>query len=145
MEDKYLKSEKTIIILIFIIIIFIVGIIATIFLVNENKEKEDDERRKLQEGGWEYSRKELDNINFEISGINNTLKNKINYDEFVINMKEYIYLNGLIQATKAEYLNSKEKDSEITIQFRLNDNKGTIVTAVIDKDSNKYVFEDNYL
>ena len=145
MEDKYLKSEKTIMILIFIIIIFIVGIIATIFLVNENKEIEDDEIRKLQEGRAEYSRKELDNINFEISGINNTLKNKINYDEFVINMKEYIYLNGLIQATKAEYLNSKEKDSEITIQFRLNDNKGTIVTAVIDKDSNKYVFEDNYL
>lgn len=145
MEDKYLKSEKTIMILIFIIIIFIVGIIATIFLVNENKEIEDDEIRKLQEGGAEYSRKELDNINFEISGINNTLKNKINYDEFVINMKEYIYLNGLIQATKAEYLNSKEEDSKIAIQFRLNDNKGTIVTAVIDKDSNKYVFEDNYL
>lgn len=139
-----MKSEKIIIILIVTIVIFIGGLIAIMFIINKNNNIEDDEIRTLQEGGAEYTQDELKNINFEIIDLDNSIINKIKYDQFIISMKEYIYINGLIQANKAEYISSRQEDNKITIQFRLNDTNKTIITAIVNINDYTYEFSDNY-
>lgn len=131
MEDNILKIDKIIIVLIVILIICILAIIGVISNTNKNND-ESDEIAKLQEGGKEYSTSELNNFDFDIVNLDNSIKEKINYNEFIINLKEYIYINGLVEADKAQYVNSYEEGNEISILFELNDDKHTNLTAVIN-------------
>lgn len=131
MEDNTLKIDKIIIVLIVVLIICILAIIGVISNTNKNND-ESDEIAKLQEGGKEYSISELNNFDFDIVNLDNSIKEKINYNEFIINLKEYIYINGLVEADKAQYVNSYEEGNEISILFELNDDKHTNLTAVIN-------------
>ena len=144
MEDIYLKTEKLIIVLIITISICIVAIIGIILFINSNNETEDDEIRKLQEGGTEYTTDELKGIEITIKNLDNNIKEQIKYNKFIIAMKEYIYENGLIEADEAQCISVSDLENEIILQFRLNNSKLTILTAKINIKNYSYEFSDSY-
>lgn len=134
-----MKTDKIIIILIVFLVICILAIIGVISNINKNSD-EVDEIAKLQEGGKEYSTDELNNFEFNIINLDNSIKEKINYNKFIISLKEYIYINGLVQADKAKYINSYEEGNEISILFELNDDKNTNLIAIINISNYTYKF-----
>lgn len=139
-----MKRDKILIILIIIIILCIGGIIGVMLYISSMKDNEEDEIWNFREGGAEFTIDELNNITIEITNLDNNIKNKINYNKFYTSMKEYIYKNGLIQASKAECIYSNQNDNKFTLQFRLNDNNKTILNVIINTDDYNYEFSDNY-
>lgn len=146
-----MKNEKSILISIIIMIcIIIVGIIivlGVIYRINtdNNIEKEED-ITNLEEGGEEYTKEHLKDVDFEITNLSNSVTSRIkDVNQFLLDMKEYIYLNGLVQANIAECININESEGKIIAEFRLNDPEKTIITATINVEDNTYTFSDNYL
>lgn len=142
-----MKNDKILLIIIFIVIICIIAVIGLILSINkkDNTIIEEDEIANLQEGGAEYTTDELKNFEIKINNLDNDVKNKIkNYNKFILDMKEYMYKNGFVQADIAEYIGIKEEESKMTIYFKLNDSNETILSATIDLRDNSYKFLDNY-
>ena len=132
-----MKNDKILLIMIILIIIAIIIIIGVIYFINRNrsiKENKDDVFDR-QEGGAEYSTSELNNFELEITNLNSNIKNK---NQLTLKVKEYVYLNGLVQANQAECISSKEQESRIVLTLKLNDPKQTILTVVINLKDNTY-------
>ncbi len=129
--------------LIFAIIILIIIIIVLMILIKINNQninsQEYDDIWYQNEAGVEYSDEQLDNFNFSIVGITEQVKNKISSEEQLnLEIKKYVYLNGLVQATKATLSNYKEEDNRLYLVFKLNNPEETKLTVSIDLEANSY-------
>lgn len=146
-----MKNDKAILICIIIMIcIIIIGITIVVGVIcrinTNNKIEKEEDISNLEEGGEEYTKEHLQDIDFEVTNLSNNITSKIkNVNEFFLDMKEYVYLNGLVQANIAECININESEGKIIAEFRLNDPKKTIITATINLEDNTYTFSDNYL
>lgn len=86
-------------------------------------------------GGVEYSRDQLNNFEFEIKGITSEISKYIeDLDEFNIQMKEYIFKNGLVDATLAEVqkYEYQESTSRLGIVFKLNNPKEDKIRVIVN-------------
>lgn len=151
MEEIKLKNEKNILIIISVMILIIIICIILILVAmhinktNNNDDDEYDEIADMEEGGEEYSKEHLKYMDFEVINLGSDITNRIkNINQFFLDMKEYIYLNGLIEANRAEFINIDETENKIILEFRLNNPKKTIVSATISLKDNTYMFLDNY-
>lgn len=144
-----MKNEKAILISIIVMIcIIIVGItivVGVIYRINKDNNIEED-ISNLEEGGEEYSKEHLKDLDFEVTNLNSNIKSKIkDINKFLLDMKEYIYLNGFVQANIAECININEEENKMILQFRLNNPEKTIVLVNINLKDNTYEFSDNYV
>ena len=137
-----MKNSIFIIILVAIIIIGATLATITIFKI-DNKEKID---LGIEKGGpVEYTNEILEHFELKITGISEIKKIvSINEEKFTMDMKEYMYKNGLVSATQAKYKEYEINNHFIIISFELNDNKKTTVFAKINENDNTYTFFDNY-
>ena len=88
----------------------------------------------------EYSKEELNRFEFNIIDIPNELQSYINnINDFNMNIKEYIYKNGLVQASVA-----KQETNVILITFSLNDENKTNLFVKINFNDNNMQISDNY-
>lgn len=88
-------------------------------------------------GGVEYSREHLNNFEFELKGITNEISKYIeDSDEFYIQVKEYIYKNGLVDATSAEVqkYEYQESTSRLGIVFKLDNPKEDKIRVIVNPD-----------
>ena len=88
-------------------------------------------------GGVEYSREQLNNFEFEIKGITNEISRYINdLDEFNIEIKEYIFKNGLVDATLAEVqrYEYQENTNRLGIVFKLNNPKEDKIRVIVNSN-----------
>lgn len=140
-----MKSDKILLVIIIVTIISIIVIASLIYIINKNNKMDKDEIWNQAEAGVEYSTDHLKNFEFKVINVDNKVKNLIpQYDMFTFKMKEYLYLNGLVQASTAEFVDFESNDNNIIIKFKLNNPKQTIVTAKINLQDNTYIFSDNY-
>lgn len=150
MEEIKLKNEKNILIIISVMILIILICIILILVAmhinkTNNNDEEYDEIADMEEGGEEYSKEHLEYMDFKVINLGSNITDKIkNVNEFLLDMKEYIYLNGLVEANCAEFINIDETENRIILEFRLNNPKKTIVLATISLKDNTYMFSDNY-
>lgn len=130
--------------LIIYMVLLVICLISTIIIITKVKEKnENTELEKIQEGGSKYSEEQLNNFEFKITNMDSSIQNKINnYEMFSSKMKEYIYLNGLVEADNAKYLNCSmdEKNNKIILIFKLNDKNNTTLIANILLNDDNYAF-----
>lgn len=151
MEEIKLKNDKNILIIISVMILIILICIILILVAmhinkTNNNDGEYDEIANMEEGGEEYHKEHLKNMNFEVTNLSSDIKSRIkDVNQFLIDMKEYIYLNGLVQANLAECINIGEEENKIILQFRLNNPEKTIISVNINLKDNTYEFSDNYL
>lgn len=69
-------------------------------------------------GNVKYSREHLDKFEFSINGISDDVLNYIeDVEEFNIEIKEYIYLNGLVKNTSCELTKYEIRENENRIGF----------------------------
>ena len=150
MEDIKLKYEKIIVITMVVLVIGIICIVGMIYGINknniiENKEEDEDEISNLEESGEEYNIEHLNNFDFEVINLDGNTTSKIkDINQFLLDMKEYMYINGLVQISKVECISVNEVDNKLLIEFKLNDPKNTILSASINLKDNTYTFSDNY-
>lgn len=87
----------------------------------------------------EYNNSQLDNINFNIVDIPNEISDYvINIESVKKQIKKYIYLNGLIDSTIANYKTHQisEENDKIAILFELNNKKKTQIIVKVNKKDN---------
>lgn len=137
-------KNSSIIIIILVAIIIIGATLATITILKINNKETMD--LGIEKGGpVEYTEEILEHFELRITGISEIKKIvNINEEKFTIDMKEYMYKNGLVSATEAKYKEYEINNQFIVISFELNDKKKTTVFAKINENDNTYTFFDNY-
>ena len=102
---------------IIITIIIILGIIITI---NMNEKQENEQQTNEQWGQ---------------AGEDNQTKSKIsNLNEFIIELKYYMFSNGKVEGNRLEVTDQKEENNTLKIKFKFNDPKQTKIIATINLD-----------
>ena len=88
---------------------------------------------KEETGNTKYSENQLDNVSIEINGITEDISKHIkNQSEFIKAIKEYIYKNGLVDATamevqKYEYQENTDRLGIIFVLNNANENKLRVI------------------
>lgn len=83
----------------------------------------------------EYNRERLNNFEFEVIGIPDSVKSYItDINEFNITIKEYVYLHGLVEATSAEFqkYQIQEETNRLGIVLRLNDSNSVSLLVIVN-------------
>jgi len=123
-DKKILFAILGIIIIIFVILIFYIKV---------SKVKEDFE------GGAEYNEEQLSNFDFKIIALNEKVKSKIiDIEKLKIAIKEYIYKNGLVEASEAKYITYAENNKKMTLKFQLNNKENTKLVVTFDLNGDNY-------
>lgn len=123
-DKKILFAILGIIIIIFVILIFYIKV---------SKIKEDFE------GGAEYNEEQLSNFDFKIIALNEKVKSKIiDIEKLKIAIKEYIYKNGLVEASEAKYITYAENNKKMTLKFQLNNKENTKLVVTFDLNGDNY-------
>lgn len=86
-----------------------------------------------------YSREHLNNYKFNIENVPENVLNLIaDRNEFYLTIKEFIYKNGLVSTTKAEYVkyDFNQEENNIVIYFNLNDILSTKLKTKVNLNNN---------
>jgi len=112
----------------------------------ENDNDDDIYYYEDETGSAEYNQEQLKNLDISISNIpENVSKYILNKEEFDLNIKEYVYLNGLVDATKVEY-KKYEEDKEkkiVKIFFQLNNTDKNSFMVILKLNDNSIEIIDN--
>lgn len=89
-------------------------------------------------GSAKYSEEQLDNFEVELNIPYNILKYILNKKEFYLKIKEYLFLNGLVDATKVEYQSIEENKNNnlVKMLFKLNNPNENNILVVINLNDN---------
>ena len=121
------------------IIIILIIILSISIIININKKQE----KKIQtnEEGWGQlsgikdatKEEQVENFYVEIANLDNQTKNKIqNLNEFIIELKYYMFSNGKVEGNILEVTEQKEENNKLKIKFKFNDPKQTKIIATIN-------------
>lgn len=134
--------KNKLIYLILVIIIFIIIIMISIMsLYKKDEVNDNNDISKVQESGEEYNSTHLNNFDFKLINISEEAsKNIKDLNEFIYNMKEYLYKNGIVEANQAEYITYSIENKKMMIKFKLNDKSETRVVSKIDLETQTYEF-----
>lgn len=102
---------------------------------NSNDETENLVDYQPQTAGYGDSSRYV----IEITGISKELETKIpDTGELYLKIRDYMYENGLVQATKAEFEKSKISSDEIKMRFKINDDENTKLIVTFNLLTNQY-------
>ena len=89
-------------------------------------------------GNAKYSEEQLDNIEINVDIPEKILKLILNKEEFYLKIKEYIFLNGLVNSTEIKYQRMEEiKDKSLMkLYFILNNSDKDTFSLVINLNTN---------
>ena len=137
-----MKRNITIAILIGIIII---GITLAIVFINRIN-SDDSIDLGIEKGGpTEYREEILSHFDLKITNFSEIQKIvKLNEEKFYKDIEEYIYKNGLVQATEAKYSDYENNGQFLILSFKLNDDNRTTIYSKINTKYHSYTFFDNY-
>lgn len=138
-----MKKNKVICIVIFIILVILIMVLLTsVFVVKsmikENKEnpEEIESIEEIEEGGIEYNESQLNNFTIKIQGLTSDIEEKIsNKEQFNLKFKEYIYINGLVDAEIAIIDKWQFKANILYIIFKLDDINETSLLVKVEADN----------
>ena len=133
------------IVVIILICMVITGIaLATFFIVRIINNHKND--LGIEKGGLvEYNAEVLNHFELKIIGFEGIQKNlNLKGNNFYTDMKQYIFQNGLVQATQAKYKDYEDNNKFIIVSFELNDDNKTTLYTKINKNNNTYTFFDDY-
>ena len=135
-------DRKRILMLILIVVVVLAIVLIVLFTFQSRYSEENIKIEDRYEAGQPYNRNQLNNFEFEVGNMTEEVTNKIdNIDEFKIQMKEFIYKKGLVQANKAKYIqNKQDEEGNIIAIFKLNNTKETIIYANLKSKEGKYEF-----
>lgn len=144
-----MKENKVIYIAIFIIFIILIMVLLTSIVLIKNMIKNNEENsetigsietidpiEEMQEGGIEYNENQLNNFTINIQGLTSEIEEKIsNKEQFNLKFKEYIYINGLVDAKNAIIDKWQFKDDILYIRFKLDDIRETNLIVKVEEDN----------
>lgn len=138
-----MKNNKILLISIAILVLLLIILIVCLIIINKQNTEVDIENGET--GNAEYSREQLKNVQTQIEGLSQEITSNIkDIDEFNTNLKEYIYLNGLVDATTAKVEEWNITDNKLEIKIHLNDINNTTIKAVVNLETNtSEVMEDD--
>ena len=92
-----------------------------------------------------YDKSNLQNVSINVKGLTNEIKEYIsNFQEFELQFKEYIYLNGLVDAKTAVVKQWEVIENKLEILFEFDDMNITRIKAIINLSNNEIkIIEDN--
>lgn len=125
------------------IIIVVIIIISIIIIMNKNyKTRKKTIEKWGQTAEVLTKEEELKKIYIEILNLDEQAKRKIpNADEFLIELKYYMYQNGIIEGKILKMAEKKEENGTLKIKFVFDDPKRTKIIASIDlNEEQKYDF-----
>lgn len=143
-----MKKNKIIlfsILMLIVLLIILIIAINKIKNININEENEEIPIEDRNEAGTEYTTEQLENVNIEISGLTEELQNEIgDINQFVHDFKEYLYLNGLIDANEAKIEDWQNENDILQIRIILNDiNNSTILIEINNSTSDIRIYEED--
>lgn len=135
------KKRLLIILLILLVLIIIICIVAKLNQVNSKKEEENLPVEQREEGGEAYNDAQLNNFDITIEGMEKEIENEIkDMDDFELEFKKFIYLNGLVDADIATIESYEINENKLTINFQLNNSSQTKMIGIVDINEQKYEF-----
>ena len=94
-----------------------------------------------EEGGEAYNDAQLNNFDITIEGMEKEIENEIkDMDDFELEFKKFIYLNGLVDANIATIESYEINESKLTINFQLNNPSQTKMIGIVVINEQKYEF-----
>lgn len=114
-------------------------------IAEDDDEDYDDENFDVfneedENGEAQYSEDALDNFHIEIVNLPNEVSEKIvDKDNFIKEIKEYMYFHGLVDATSVEYdiYQIDQENNKMAIRFILNNASNTRIITTIDLNNNE--------
>ncbi len=138
-----MKRSNIILVIIVILIILIIITSIVLIVIKECQRKEKLEER--EEGGIEYEQVQAKNVEIDtrevIKEIEGVIKDTNKIKE---NIKEYIFINGLVDANKITVKESKMEENKIKLKVQLDDINNTILLFIIDIETQKIEIIENY-
>lgn len=97
-------------------------------------------------GSAEYNEEQLNNFQVEIIIPDDVIRRVSNNEELYLKIKEYTFLNGLIDATKIEYQGLEEikERNSLVIFLKLNNPDENVITILLNNNDNSIEFIDDY-
>ena len=134
-------DRKKLIIVIMMIIILVLIIFILIYGINTKNEDENITIEERNEGGEEYNITHLDNFDIKIEGLSDEIEDQIkDLEDFQIQFKEFVYLNGLVDADIANVISYNINENELQIDFQLNNPNQTKMYCIISILEQEYEF-----
>ena len=132
-------NNKILIVIIVLVIILLITISYTIFLINNNNNESTELDIDFEnEAGVQYDTTQLENFNLEIVGLNDEISSQIDINTLNIELKEYMYLEGLVDANQAVLQNYRIGNNILYMDFLLNNSRGSKVNIEVDLLNNSY-------
>ena len=123
------------------LIIIILLIIIISFYKRNTKNIIGNDSFEVNAGGEEYSSTHLNNFSFQIVNLDQEAQNNIrDIQSFIYKMKEYLYKNGIVEASKGKFISCNIKENVMILKFKLNDKNETRLMAKINIDNQTYEF-----
>jgi len=132
-----MKKDKVFCGVIFIMcVILMIVILMSILVIKRAKKQGEDAIEHMQEGGIAYNENQLNNFTINIQGLTAEIEKKItNKKTFNLKFKEYIYLNGLVDAKNATIDKWQYKNNVLYMILKLDDINQTSLIVKIDSDN----------
>lgn len=135
------KKKLLIILLILVVLIVIICIVVKMKQTNTKKEEENLPVEQREEGGEAYNDTQLNNFDITIEGMEKEIEKEIkDMDDFELEFKKYIYLNGLVDANIATIESYNINGNELKINFQLNNPSATKMTCIVNISEQTYEF-----
>lgn len=135
------KKKLLIILLILVVLIVIICIVVKLQQSDTKREEENLPVEQREESGEAYNDAQLDNFDITISGMEREIEKEINdMDDFELEFKKYIYLNGLVDANIATIESYNINGNELKINFQLNNPSATKMTCTVNISEQTYEF-----
>lgn len=123
--------DKKILIVICIIIVIILIIIGSIIYL---RVRQNTPIENVNESGAEYDRSQLNKFDFQLTNIPQELEESINIEELNLQVKEYLYEKGLINANVGEIEEYNNNGQSIELKIKLNDDANSEIKLTIKTD-----------
>lgn len=138
-----MKRSNIILVIIVILIILIIIMSIVLIVIKEWKRKEKLEER--EEGGIEYEQVQAKNVEIDTREVIKEIEGVIkDINKIKENIKEYIFINGLVDANKITVKESKMEKNKIKLKVQLDDINNTILLFIIDIETQKMEIIENY-
>lgn len=138
-----MKRSNIILVIIVICIILIIIMSIVLIVIKEWKRKERLEER--EEGGIEYEQVQAKNVEIDTREVIKEIEGVIkDINKIKENIKEYIFINGLVDANKITVKESKMEKNKIKLKVQLDDINNTILLFIIDIETQKMEIIENY-
>ena len=138
-----MKRSNIILVIIVILIILIIIMSIVLIVIKEWKRKERLEER--EEGGIEYEQVQAKNVEIDTREVIKEIEGVIkDINKIKENIKEYIFINGLVDSNKITLKESKMEKNKIKLKVQLDDINNTILLFIIDIETQKMEIIENY-